>query len=633
MTPSKLLRLVVRLAVAVAVLFAAALVPAHAQQAIPQTSPPANQEISVPRLVQFNGTLKDAAARPVTGVASVTFAIYAEQDGGAALWSETQNVIADASGHYNALLGGATPAGMPAELFGTGQSRWLGVTIARQPEMARALLASVPYALKAGDAETLGGLPASAYVTTQSLAAAKSSATTILAPGSTTIAAAPENSVTTSSSEAPAASLPISNATPTGGGTTNYVPLWASGTNLGNSLLYQTGGKIGIGTTAPTQTLDVNGNSIFRGSFQLPPGHDATSAAGYESHSFQFEASSFNSGTNVSTTQAFSFRAEPLNNNTTNPSAKLDFFFVPDGSAVMTDTGLSFSSAGIVTFAPGQTFSGASETLTGSLTTTGDVNSQNVFAAGTIDAGGNLLASGNVSAVDVIASGYVSAKGGVTVTTTADTALYGNSSAQYGSGLITYAYGQFGYGVTAEATDVGIYASGSGYAGQFFGNVSINGTLTNGGGAIKIDDPIDPANKYLEHSAVVSPDMLNIYNGNVTTDATGTALVTMPVYFNSLNRDFRYQLTVIGQFAQAIVASEMANGAFTIKTDKPNVKVSWMVTGIRQDAWANAHRIDVEVEKPADEKGHYSNPELYGHAGEPNIIEMQHQRSVPSSKR
>ena len=116
---------------------------------------------SVPRLVQFNGTLKDTAARPVSGVASVTFAIYAEQDGGSALWTETQNVLADPNGHFNALLGTSTTGGFPSELFSTGQSRWLGVTIARQPEMPRVMLASVPYAMKAGDADTLGGLPAS----------------------------------------------------------------------------------------------------------------------------------------------------------------------------------------------------------------------------------------------------------------------------------------------------------------------------------------------------------------------------------------------------------------------------------------------------------------------------------------
>src|SRR5579871_3980390 len=154
--------------------------------------PPADQQ-SVPRLVQFAGTLKDSASRPIAGAASVTFAIYAEQDGGTALWSETQNVLTDANGHYNVLLGAASAnGGVPADLFSTGnvpsQSRWLGVTVAREPELPRVLLASVPYALKAADADTLGGLPASAYVTTQQLAARP--AQTIIATGSA-VASAP----------------------------------------------------------------------------------------------------------------------------------------------------------------------------------------------------------------------------------------------------------------------------------------------------------------------------------------------------------------------------------------------------------------------------------------------------------
>jgi hypothetical protein len=106
--------------------------------------------------------------------------------------------------------------------------------------------------------------------------------------------------------------------------------------------------------------------------------------------------------------------------------------------------------------------------------------------------------------------------------------------------------------------------------------------------------------------------MKNIYNGTATTNGSGKAVVTMPTYFEALNRDFRYQLTVIGQFAQAIVASEIPNEAFTIKTDKPNVKVSWQVTGVRQDAWTNAHRIPNEVDKPDEDKGHYLHPELFG---------------------
>src|ERR1035437_3569359 len=91
------------------------------------------------------------------------------------------------------------------------------------------------------------------------------------------------------------------------------------------------------------------------------------------------------------------------------------------------------------------------------------------------------------------------------------------------------------------------------------GNVSINGSLSKGGGSFKIDHPLDPANKDLYHSFVESPDMMNIYNGSATTDSQGTAFVTLPDWFETLNRDFRYQLTVIGQFAQAIVGSKVAD--------------------------------------------------------------------------
>jgi hypothetical protein len=120
--------------------------------------------------------------------------------------------------------------------------------------------------------------------------------------------------------------------------------------------------------------------------------------------------------------------------------------------------------------------------------------------------------------------------------------------------------------------------------------------------------------------------MMNIYNGNVVTDGGGTAIVKMPAWFEALNTEFRYQLTTIGQPAQAWIASEISNGSFTIKTSKPGVKVSWQVTGIRQDAWANAHRIQVEVDKSAGDQGHYMHPELFGHEGEPSIAAMHHPR-------
>lgn len=176
---------------------------------------------------------------------------------------------------------------------------------------------------------------------------------------------------------------------------------------------------------------------------------------------------------------------------------------------------------------------------------------------------------------------------------------------------------------STTAINYGMYAtllsggSPSSYAGYFGGNLYAT-SASSSIKAFKIDHPQDPENKYLYHSSVESPDMMNIYNGNVVTDANGDATITLPGYFSSLNIDFKYQLTCIGQFAQAIVAQEISDGTFKIKTDKPNVKVSWQVTGVRNDPVAQKYRVQTEVEKPAGEKGFYLMPDVYGFGPEKN---------------
>jgi hypothetical protein len=161
-------------------------------------------------------------------------------------------------------------------------------------------------------------------------------------------------------------------------------------------------------------------------------------------------------------------------------------------------------------------------------------------------------------------------------------------------------------------------------AGYFQGDVNVTGNLSKGGGSFKIDHPLDPANKYLYHSFVESPDMMNIYNGNVVLDANGEAVVGLPDWFGALNRDFRYQLTCIGGFAPVYIAEEISNNQFKIAGGKSGMKVSWQVTGIRQDAWANAHRIPVEEEKSEREHGYYIHPELYGAPEEKSIAWARH---------
>jgi hypothetical protein len=125
--------------------------------------------------------------------------------------------------------------------------------------------------------------------------------------------------------------------------------------------------------------------------------------------------------------------------------------------------------------------------------------------------------------------------------------------------------------------------------------------------------------------------MKNIYEGNVTTDATGSATVTLPDYFAALNRDYHYQLTVLGQFAQAIVSRKIAGNSFEIRTDKPGVEVSWLVTGIRQDAYAQEHPIVVEEAKPTEQKGMYLFPAGFG-AGEEKQIGYPSRPATPQTE-
>ncbi len=186
-----------------------------------------------------------------------------------------------------------------------------------------------------------------------------------------------------------------------------------------------------------------------------------------------------------------------------------------------------------------------------------------------------------------------------------------NTAGNYGIECYAFVAGGVAANYAVYAATDGSGASGADYAGYFDGNLYAT-TASSSIKAFKIDDPMDPANKYLYHSSVESNDMMDLYNGNVTTDANGDATVTLPSYFATLNKEYKYQLTCIGQFAQAIISEEVNNNEFKIKTDKPNVQVSWQVAGVRQDAAANAYRVPNEIEKPANEKGTYLMPELYG---------------------
>jgi hypothetical protein len=837
---------------------------------------------TVPQVVNYAGVLTDATGRPFTGIAGVTFFLYKDAQGGAPLWMETQNVHPDKTGHYSVMLGSTRSQGLPREVFVSGEARWLGVQAAGEEEQPRVLLVAVPYALKAADAETVGGLPASAFV---------------LANGANQLA----TSTKTASS---AAVVATSNTNPavTGKGNVDFIPMWNTASDLIDSLIFQKRSNVGIGTTSPAATLDINGKGDVRDTLTLfPKGTDSTLAINGTTFTVdQTGKVTFVSGqtfpgagtiTGISTANSSglqgggaqgSLNLSVKSAGITNPMLQHSSLTIPvtapltgggsvalgaagtalaikpcPANQVLLSNGTTWSCAGVgtgtitaVTAGTDLTGGGSSgsvtlnldttkipllkatntfvgnQTITGNLSDTGNISASGSvtgqtgsFVAstplftnilGVTQQGGGTAISGFTSAptgVTFAVSGLASSPSGVGVSGEGGTGILGvgyassggtgvSGSGKYGvqgtssvssgaggvfnntasgeslsaqinsvevfgvypggtlvnggglivggnsasalvgdpgcgagfagigfgglSGCSNYSLigdshstylnrplggslffrenngtemvigsgGQVGIGTTGPLNgqlDVvaangfyagsfdgtgpgaagiianggnggssdggagGLFVGGStstsnafpgdaidsyagdntgngtqSWAGYFEGNVGVNGTLEANAKNFKIDHPLDPANKYLNHTSVESSEMTNLYTGNVVLDANGEAAVQLADWFEALNRDFRYQLTCLGGFAPVYVAQEFHNGTFRIAGGRPGLKVSWQVTGVRQDAWANAHRIPVEEQKNDRERGHYLHPELYGAAEEQSIQWARH---------
>ena len=401
-----------------------------------------------------------------------------------------------------------------------------------------------------------------------------------------------------------------------GSGTVGNISMWvdtqpSENSVLGDSIITQAGGNIGIGLATPTSKLSVQGMiETTLGGYKFPDGTIQTTAAVSGLQSVFHDQTLQGNGTSGSPLGV----AIPLSLTGSGPSSILNVHH--------TDGGIGIAVEGSVRVRGG------------------DFSFPGFAALGIHAIGGNASAGGGGEGVRAVGGDGLDGGAGVS-------AIGGNSSGAIGGDGLNASGGDstnFGFGGIAVRASggvgigagnrggLGIIAVGGsgqdgaspGDAGHFIGDVDVSGNLSKAGGSFKIDHPLDPENKYLYHSFVESPDMMNIYNGNVTTDAKGDAVVELPKYFEALNKDFRYQLTVIGTFAQAIVADEIKNNRFAIRTNAANVKVSWQVTGVRQDAYANKNRIKVEEEKTRQERGFYLHPEAFEQPDERSVEWARH---------
>ena len=461
---------------------------------VAQTS--AQTASALPRLVRFGGTAKDLNTNPLTGVVGVTFALYSEQTGGAPLWLETQNVTADGTGHYVALVGATRPEGLPTELFTSEQARWVGVQVSGQAEQPRVLLVSAPYALKAGDAETIGGLLPSAFV--------------LAAPP--TRRAATESAVT---------AQVTSGLTPNvaGTGTTHFIPLWTNSTGtLGNSALFQSGtgstAGIGIDTTTPAHKLEVDsGNALVRG----PQNFKAAGATAYlyvgdTSHPIE---AIWGSGLAIGAYQVPQaiFIQDKTGNvgiGTTTPT-----------SGILTTVATSASVVGLSATGWTQPFTAGVGPVNGGdaiHATGGNWYSPISFCC---SGGAGLVATGGIGegmGPGVVANGASGpGTGGLGIDATGGSGdAYGGSGGSFIAGDGRYGGGE-GIDAAAEGvstSDAAFFTSNGGdcdfnCAGYFSGDINVTGAIYAGTKDFRIDHPLDPENKYLQHASVESSEMKN----------------------------------------------------------------------------------------------------------------------------
>lgn len=395
----------------------------------------------VPRLVKFSGSLRDEAGHPKPGIAGVTFALYKEQTGGAPLWLETQNVTGDSKGNYTTLLGSTKPEGLPSDLFTSNEAQWLGVQVEGQAEQPRILFVSVPYALKAADAETIGGLPPSAFVRTAEPGTPGSSSS-----GQQSSAA---GSRTGSSATPPASTLNVFTASP--GDTPGFLPFW-TGPNpshtVESSVLFQNGSKlVGINTKTPGASLEVDSNNQL-GLFVNAPFTGVGS--GFDLHT----TGSGGKGWEILATGSSAAQG-PSKLNIRDLSSAADVFTIAPGGLV-----------GIGNTNPGTVLQVTDHNVTG--TTVGTVLAADAFKVGT-------AIFGDATATNGLTRGVF---GQIFSSTTASAAVLGEAQATTGQ-----TYGVQGYNFSTGAFSTGLSGVSSSSSGTTFGVIGVS-TSPNGTGLL-----------------------------------------------------------------------------------------------------------------------------------------------------
>ncbi|MFQ5453659.1 MAG: hypothetical protein ACE5D6_05680 [Candidatus Zixiibacteriota bacterium] len=583
----------------------------------------------IPQLINYQGNLTESDGTPSDGVFFIKFVIYDAATSGTEIWNSNIQEVTVTNGLFEVMLGASPMPALPDNLFSADTVRYLGIKVGSDLEISpRIKFTSTAYAYQSLRADSAGYAETANIATVASSVVADAIGTAEIADGSITAVdidntsvqqrvagtANPGNYITGINEDGSVVTAPdiagVGDITAVnagsglaGGGISDDVTLSVPTGGITSTHIYDnTITDSDISNSATIATTKISGTAVNLSSNQQITGLKSFGSNGpISSYQVRVEQS-YNTSSNRT-----GIRTYVANSNTG------ELFGIYSQAEHTTD-GLGGLPTGVVGVgksdgsirygvsgeARAKTFNstiGASYGLYG-LGVDGTA-AYGIFARATTDGDKRYGVVGYASPSDNNIG-------------TGDT--YGLNGTAIG--------GLNAYGIYAIAT-----TATNNYAGYFSGDITVTGIINKSGASFQIDHPLDPSNKYLYHSSVESPDMMNVYNGNIVTDLNGNAVVILPDYFEVLNKDFRYQLTVIGEFAQAIIADKISGNQFTIKTDIPNVEVSWQVTGIRKDKWAEDNRIQVEVDKSNDERGLYLHPKAYG-LSEEMSVDYRHIRAI-----
>jgi hypothetical protein len=597
----------------------------------------------IPRTISYQGILTDASGNvKPDGDYSITFSFYESESGGDAIWTETKT-LSTSKGLFSNSLGSQTPFGAELKFD---KPYWLGIKVGDEAELSpRIALTSSGYSLSSNTALDVvdGKVLKSLNNLRDNVTIEGGGGTTINTDGNKIVISSSgtggtgiqgvqntNNTLDITNPNGPTATVNVKvplNLT----GTLNGSGYLLSANNTGNAHGIQgvsvSGyGVVGASTATIGQTIGVAGNSLSPDGYAVSGWNLGTT--GYSIGVLGRSSSS--SGVGVwgdGTIGTQGTGVAGFSNSWTGVYGKSNSSNGVWGKSTSWTGTYGESESGIGVW--GNSISshgvyGVSSILNGVYGVSNNasgagVKGQNDF--GGYGVFGSATSNSGVYGVSSESEGVYgesnTGRGVVGISNTSH-GVYGQSSSIDGFAI----YGKNTTGGTAGILDGHFYFSwvgGDGYIYSIGDEVRISNLYVAGSKSFKIDHPIDPENKYLIHSCVESSDRMNIYNGNITTDGNGSATVELPGYFETLNIDYRYQLTIIGQQAQTWIESKIQNNRFTIKTDKPNVEVSWQVTGVRNDEYAKQHPFIVEQEKEEKNKGKYLMPELFGKPKETGI--------------